>query len=193
MRASHRQRLSFDRRPDQTVRRLLRAERAQHGCHAGRHPCADRPERRGQDHVLQSPDRRVTRRHRHDRLRRPDDRRCPSVEAHAEGNRPHIPEHPAVSASDGAGNRDDRRALPRLSVRVEGAWRCRAAASLPANPRQSARCRRTPSSCWNFLGLPTSATTKPPTCPMATSASLNSRARLPHSRGCCCWTNRPPA
>ena len=48
-----------DRGPDQALRRLLCAERSAHAGRAGRDPCADRPERRRQDHVLQSRHRRA--------------------------------------------------------------------------------------------------------------------------------------
>ena len=87
----------------------------------GRHPRADRSERRGQDHVLQSRDRRAARRRRHGSSSMARRSTTPARPAHASGHRPHLPEHPAVSAPDGAGNRDDRRALPCLPFGVEGA------------------------------------------------------------------------
>ena len=110
-----------------------------------------------------------------------------------QGHRPHLPEHPAVSASDGAGDRHDRRALPLLSVGVEGARRCRAAASVRRGRRGARDARQRASSCSNFSASPTSATPRPPTCPTANSASWKWRARSPRSRGCCCWTSRRPA
>ena len=104
---------------------------------------------------------------------------CPPVQAHAQGNRPHLPEHPAVPASDGPGDRHDRRALPRLSVGVEGAQQAPCCSARLAKPTRNARCGPTPSSCWNSWGLPTSATPRHPTCRTANSASSKWRARWP--------------
>ena len=70
-----------------------------------------------------------------------------------QGHRAHVPEHPPVPASDGAGNRDDRRALPLLSVDVAGAAQRRAAAPVRRGGARRAACASNALELLAFFGL----------------------------------------
>ena len=72
----------------------------------------DRPERRRQDDVLQHADRRLQADGRPDHLRRRGRHGQAAARDHRARHRPHVPEHPALPAHDGARERARRDALP---------------------------------------------------------------------------------
>ena len=125
-----------------------------------RDPCADRAERRRQDHDLQHDRRHVQARHRRDPARRPVAGR------HAAGpdlpgrRRPHLPDRAAVPRVDAA-----RKTSP--SAR----WR---------GPTISARRATTRSACWNCSVSPTSASRAPDSITLAGPQMPRSRARACH-------------
>ena len=171
--------------PDQALRRPGRQQRHRlhrQGRRAARH---HRPQRRGQEHLLQDADLRGPAERRHDRVRGPGhhrqgrDRGLPA--------RPHqeLPGEPAVHPAHGAPEPDDRRAgrparpLPPRPVpqpgEDPGPERSRAAHARPGRPdgaRRHGRSRR-----W----------------PTARSAGSRSASRSRPRPACCCSTSRWPA
>ena len=142
----------------------------------------DRPERRGQEHILQPDHRRAEAGCRPDPARRRRYRRALAARDRAPRHRPRLPGGEHLSLADGAGDHAGRR-LRRPAPRQ------RAAPAFPAWPRRATA----PSMRWNCWGLPASATGPRRRCRMATRSCSISRSRWCSIQRCCCSTSRPPA
>ncbi len=105
-----------------------------------------RPERRGQDDLLQHAHRAVPADLRPGQLRRQERDRAPARPDHEGRDGPHVPEHPPVRHDDGARERDGRpeRAHARGAVRLDLPRAARDAARSATSRRR--RARRSPTS-----------------------------------------------
>ena len=177
------------RRPRGGQQRRLR-----HPAHVDR--LADRPERGGQDDLLQHDHRRLRPDRRRDRVRRPPDRLHEGQEAplaqaprgDRAGDRPDVPEHPAVRHDVRAGQRPGRHPRPPQEPLV---GRDPAHADRCSTRRSTRSTRGCACSSWSV----SSAGRRPgrATCRTATSAASRSPARSPRGRSSSCSTSRRPA
>ena len=118
----------------------------------GRDAGADRPERRGQEHLLQHAERPARARCRHRAPRRPRHRRPAPARHLAAGRRPHLPDHRHLRLAERARERADGAlfAMPAACARC-----CRASARrcgprpMRCSPRSACSTRPSaPAACW---------------------------------------------
>ena len=170
------------RGPDHPFRRIDRAQQRQSRRPPRRNPRHHRPERRGQEHVLQLRHRRAAadlgphpaQRQRHHRPAAQPDL--------AVRHRALLPDHQHPAERHHAGKRPHRRAIAPARLEHVPALHASSATS-------STRRRR----CWPRSGLPARPTSLPPTFRMASSAISRSASRLRPSRSFSASTSRPPA
>ena len=148
----------------------------------------DRTQRCREDHVLQRADRSLQGDHGPRAARRRGHHRPVAAQDRVARHGAHVPEHPALRADDGRGERHGGDALaPQVGDRAHDpadAAAARGGAEGPRHGAGAARVRRHPRA---------RTTSTPATCPTATSAGSRSRARWRCDRRCCCSTSRPPA
>ena len=104
------------------------------------------------------------------------------------GDRPDLPEHPALRQHDGARER------PRRDAHQAPRQRCwtHSSARRERGRKRSAR-RPGRRSCWPWSACGAAATSWPATCRTATSAAWRWPARWAATPRCCCSTSRRPA
>ena len=169
----HRPHIAVGRRPEQILWR--RARRAQRVVRAARrrNPGADRPERRGQEHLLRHAQRPE---HPGQRPHQPARRGYHRQEAArdlAARRRPHLPDHRDVPDHDGARERPGRAGV---------VWQ----AIVQPVGLDAANSRATrPAGCSNWSAWAAMPSVPAANSPMAISSGWNLRSRSPTSQSCC--------
>ena len=174
---------SRNRAAHEGVRRLRRGERCRSARQARDHSRVDRPERRRQDHLLQSADQVSPPDTRPHRLQGPRHHRAGARRCRAARARPLVPDLGGLSSPHRARERAHRAAArPRRLVRF---------LALQARARRPRRTRHGPHRrCRADLVRRTGRRSN---CPTAASARSRSPPRWRSIPKCCCSTSRWPA